>query len=89
MTPATSAVIAATCGDAEVVAGCVLAEADDEGVQHDDVAHREEGGEAAAEFCGDGGASLSDLEVTVQCALGFCLGLWGAAVFSEDIRENP
>ena len=63
---------------AKGVAGCVLAEADDEGVQHDDVAHREEGGEAAAEFGGDGGASLSDLEVTVQCALGFRLGVLGS-----------
>ena len=69
------------CGDlrhAERVAGYVLAEADDEGVQHDDVAHREEGGEAASEFCAEGGATFADLEVTVQCALGFCLGVLGS-----------
>ena len=58
--------------DTEGAFGCVLAEADDEGVQHHDVAHGEERGEAAAEFCGDGGAAFGNLEVAVERTGGCC-----------------
>ena len=42
--------------------------AEDERVQHDDVGHREEGDEAAADLAADGRAALGDLEEPVESA---------------------
>ncbi len=53
----------------QVVPVHVLRAAQDDRVQHDDVGHREEGGETAADLAGQGAAALGDLEVAVQRAL--------------------
>ena len=94
MTPAVSAVTAATCGGTRGVAVDVRrALAEDERVQDDDVGHRHEGHEAAAHLARDGGAAPGDLEVPVQAAAGFWLfgGLGGAGgdegtVLMNDLR---
>ena len=41
-------------------------EAEDERVEHDDVGHRQEGDDAAADLAPDGRAALADLEVAVE-----------------------
>ena len=51
---------------AEELPVAVLREAEDERVEHDDVGHREERDDAAADLAADGRATLGDLEEPVQ-----------------------
>ena len=72
-TPATSAVaaaIAAKSPPAEEVAVHVGAAQQDDRVEHDDVGHREERDDPAADLTGDGRAALGDLEEPVEPARG-------------------
>jgi len=55
-------------GDGQVGAGPVRGAAEDQRVQHDDVGHREEGREAAADLPADVGATRTDREVAVKTA---------------------
>ena len=64
--PAGWAVAGAAAEEVPVTSG---REAEDQRVQHDDVGHREEGDDAAADLPLDGGATLGDLEEPVQPAL--------------------
>ena len=52
---------------AEELAVGVRREAEDERVEHDDVGHREEGDDPAADLAADGRAALGDLEEAVEC----------------------
>ena len=46
----------------------IRAGAQDQRVEHYDVCHREEGNHASADFRGEGGAALGDVEITVESA---------------------
>ena len=98
-TPATSAVPAAMAGmplpgsapPPEEGARRVGHEAEDERVEHDDVGHRQEGHDAAADLAPDGRAALADPEVAVEAgalrSLSLCLRLVAhrTAVWHEDV----
>ena len=69
MTPAVRPVTAATCAGAEHVARDILRAAEDERVQDDDVRHRDEGDDAAADLAAERRAALRDLEEPVEPVL--------------------
>ena len=74
MTPATSAVTAATCGTESVMPSTSrfadgldgIEAAEDQRVEDHDVGHRHEGDEPTAHLAGDGGPALVQAEVALQ-----------------------
>jgi hypothetical protein len=66
MTPAASAVTAETWANCSFVAGNVFGARQDDRVQHDDVGHRDERDEPAAQLRADCGLAGRDIEEAIE-----------------------